>query len=544
MVVKTRSPKCERSSASTSPGQARPPVDHRQQDPRDAEARVEPPLDEVDRAEELREPLQREVLRLDGHEDAIRGGERVHGQRAERRRAVEEDEGVVVRRGVGEGVGEVALAALERGEVDRRRRELGLRRHEVDVREGARGHELRQRRAVEEVERRVAVRAPPEAGRRVRLRVEIDEEAALSRLGKARGEVDRGGRLADAALLVRDRVDPGRHGVTVPARPDASGSEQGALAMVPGLHHEPLLAGLQVAERGPRMGGAAGHVARAEVLGGTARVGSGELQLVRRRLEQQRCGLEPDLTSRRRPWSRLRGRVSLSSRRARRSGERALASPRPCGAGTRAASGRSCGSRGTRRARRRARRRSARPPARPGRARRTGRPRARPRRLRGRAGGTTRPPSADGRAPSRPRRRTSSTRLLLGPAPDDLEVRQLGRPALEELALSPLCLEQRDGPLGERRGERDAGRPAAGSDVHDRAVEARDELDARERVVEQDASRLVRVADRGEARRRDDRAPATVPGASGLSRPSAAAGRRRSGSARRPRSPSPPRGRP
>jgi len=66
--------------------------------------------------------------------------------------------------------------------------------------------------------------------------------------------------------------------------------------MVPGLHHEPLLAGSQVAERRPRMGGAAGHVARPEVLGGPACVGTGELQLVRRRLEQQRCGLEPDLT--------------------------------------------------------------------------------------------------------------------------------------------------------------------------------------------------------------------------------------------------------
>ena len=44
------------------------------------------------------------------------------------------------------------------------------------------------------------------------------------------------------------------------------------------------------------MGGAAGHVARPEVLGGTARVSTGKLQLVRRRLEQQRCRLEPDLT--------------------------------------------------------------------------------------------------------------------------------------------------------------------------------------------------------------------------------------------------------
>ena len=38
--------------------------------------------------------------------------------------------------------------------------------------------------------------------------------------------------------------------------------------------------------------------------------------------------------------------------------------------------------------------------------------------------------------------------LLLGAAPDDTEVRELGRPALEELALAPLGLEQRDLAVG------------------------------------------------------------------------------------------------
>ena len=138
-VVKTRSPKCERSSRSTSSASRVRAVDHRQQDPRDAEARVEPPLDEVDRAEQLREALERVVLRLHGDDHAVGGGERVHRERAERRRAVEEDEAVA--RSVAssrERVGEVALAALERGQVHRRRGELGLRGDEVEVRERAR----------------------------------------------------------------------------------------------------------------------------------------------------------------------------------------------------------------------------------------------------------------------------------------------------------------------------------------------------------------------------------------------------------------------
>ena len=55
--------------------------------------------DPLDRVEQLRQPLERVVLALDRDEDAVGGRERVHGQRAERRRAVEEDEGVVLARG-------------------------------------------------------------------------------------------------------------------------------------------------------------------------------------------------------------------------------------------------------------------------------------------------------------------------------------------------------------------------------------------------------------------------------------------------------------
>ena len=58
---------------------------------------------------------------------------------------------------------------------------------------------------------RDAVGAAAEAGGRVRLRVEVDEQAALAGLRETRGEVDGGRRLADAALLVRDCVDASGH---------------------------------------------------------------------------------------------------------------------------------------------------------------------------------------------------------------------------------------------------------------------------------------------------------------------------------------------
>ena len=73
-----------------------------------------------------------------------------------------------------------------------------------------------ERRAVEQVVARRAVRALAEPGRRVRLRVEIDDEHLLTRLGETGGEVDGCRRLADAALLVREREDRAGHAVHCP----------------------------------------------------------------------------------------------------------------------------------------------------------------------------------------------------------------------------------------------------------------------------------------------------------------------------------------
>ena len=65
--------------------------------------------------------------------------------------------------------------------------------------------------AVEQVVAGRSVRPHPEAGRGIGLRVEVDDERPLAGLREARGEVDGGRRLADAALLVGQGVNPG-HG--------------------------------------------------------------------------------------------------------------------------------------------------------------------------------------------------------------------------------------------------------------------------------------------------------------------------------------------
>jgi hypothetical protein len=51
------------------------------------------------------------------------------------------------------------------------------------------------------------------ASREVGLRIHVDEEHLVALLGQRSGEVDRGRRLADATLLVRDRDDV-RQGLT------------------------------------------------------------------------------------------------------------------------------------------------------------------------------------------------------------------------------------------------------------------------------------------------------------------------------------------
>ena len=89
-VSKTSSGKCSRTSRSTSCAEARAPVVHRQQHPRDGQPRVELALDERERVEQAGEALEREVLGLHRHDHAVGGDQRVDRQRAERRRAVQQ----------------------------------------------------------------------------------------------------------------------------------------------------------------------------------------------------------------------------------------------------------------------------------------------------------------------------------------------------------------------------------------------------------------------------------------------------------------------
>ena len=308
--------------------------------------------------------------------------------------------------------------------------------------------------------RRDAVGAPAEAGGRVRLRVEVDEQAALAGLREAGGEVDGGRRLADAALLVRDCVDAGGH--------------------------EPRLAGAADAASAARPAQASGRFFATPARRGKP------------------GGVGPVL------------RIDEQARRARA------------------------------RARRRARSRHGRHARRARRTRPTQSTTAPPSRTSGRHHSAAVGGCASAFATATPKR---LGRLLLGPAPHDGEVRDLRPPSVSRKAhLRRSASSSVTGAVGERGGQRDPGRAPTRADVDDRRrPSAATSSDCPQRVVEQHAARGGGIAERGQARRRDDRREPAVerPGAARrLSPRIGAGGRRRTGSARCPRSTSRPRDRP
>lgn len=163
------------------------------------------PPDQVDVPQELAEALQRVVLALDGDQHLGAGHESVHGQQTEGRRAVDED--VVERLLIGlDGALQPALTGHQRHQLD-----LGT--GQID---GCRGTEeaLDVRDRLDHVGERLALHqdvvdrgdlgvvVDSESRGGVSLRVEVDHQNPGTVQGQRSGEVDRGGRLPHAALLV------------------------------------------------------------------------------------------------------------------------------------------------------------------------------------------------------------------------------------------------------------------------------------------------------------------------------------------------------
>ena len=185
--------------------EARAAVVHREDHSGDRQPRVELAADQRERVEQLRESLEREVLRLHGHDDLVCRDQCVDGQRAERRRAIEEREQVALA-DVAKTLAQDRLRARDARELDVGPGQVRRRRRHVEPLHPARHRRLPERELAGEtvVDVRLAVLRQPKRNRCIALRVEVGEQGRIAGVGDAGAEVDGGGRLSDPALLVGD----------------------------------------------------------------------------------------------------------------------------------------------------------------------------------------------------------------------------------------------------------------------------------------------------------------------------------------------------
>ncbi len=188
-------------------------------------------LDQLDRAQQLLEPLQGVVLALDGDEHLGRGHQGVQGEQAQRRRAVDDDviqAGCVV---AGDRPGQPGFPRHQRNQLDLRSRQVDGRRRAQQPRDAFHlPDDLGQWLIVDQdvVHRRGAdAVVHVERGGRVPLRIEVDHQDAGSVQGQGGRDVDRRGGLADASLLVGDRHDPAGPGPGPGPSAAAPGLERG-----------------------------------------------------------------------------------------------------------------------------------------------------------------------------------------------------------------------------------------------------------------------------------------------------------------------------
>ena len=181
--------------------------------PETSRPRVELTANQAEGLEELDQALQRQVLGLHGHDDPVGGGQGVDADRAQRGRAVEEGHGEALAHRA-EALAQARLGALDAGQLDRGAGEVAVGGDEPEVVGPGRTGRLGDRDVAGQavVGRGVHLLVGAQGDGRVALRVEVDEQGLLAVAGRAGGEVDRGGRLADAALLIRHRVDQAHDG--------------------------------------------------------------------------------------------------------------------------------------------------------------------------------------------------------------------------------------------------------------------------------------------------------------------------------------------
>mmetsp|Transcript_647 Transcript_647/g.1346 ORF Transcript_647/g.1346 Transcript_647/m.1346 type:complete len:319 (-) Transcript_647:392-1348(-) len=188
-------------------------VEHHAQQADDLQVRVQVGVDLLDGVDQVGQAFEGEVLALHRHDHAVGAAQAVEREHRQRRRAVDQDE-VVVRGGGRQRGLEAGLAALQLDQLDLGAGELAVGAEHVIA--GLVGPGLGlgdggrlQQHVVDRGLELALVDAGAHGG--IALRVQVHHEHALADLGQAGGEVDGGGGLADATLLVGDAENLG-HG--------------------------------------------------------------------------------------------------------------------------------------------------------------------------------------------------------------------------------------------------------------------------------------------------------------------------------------------
>ncbi len=181
-------------------------VVHGEENPQNGEIRIQATFaDFLDEVEDFANPFEGEILTLHGDEDTFGRHERTGHEETDAGRAVEDDEieGGVVLEG-GEGLTDAEQGVLQGGQFDLRPGQVEFRGQHLQV--GLAGGLKHFRGAGLAKEHGIEAFAgngfQPESAGGVGLGIEVDQEDTATGLRCAGGEMNGGGRLADAPFLV------------------------------------------------------------------------------------------------------------------------------------------------------------------------------------------------------------------------------------------------------------------------------------------------------------------------------------------------------
>src|SRR2546428_4872589 len=192
-------------------------VVHRAQQSLDFELRIQMRTHAADGLDQIGQALERVILALHRNQNAVRGAQTVEREQRQRRRAIQENEIVIVRylryrhsnlrQRFGKRVFQAHLAFRQIDQLDLRAGELAVRWNEIEAARGRDGTNVGdflfpKKDLVNSESKRSLINAGSHCC--IALRIQIDQKHAALHGNQAGRQIDAGCGLADTALLVGD----------------------------------------------------------------------------------------------------------------------------------------------------------------------------------------------------------------------------------------------------------------------------------------------------------------------------------------------------